>query len=272
MYQRELDIAIDLARQASDIAMEIYARDFSHVEKANDAGPVTEADLRINEFLVNALREAFPEDAVIGEESPAEELASSARRRWIIDPIDGTKDFLQKNGEFSVMIGLAVDGRAELGVVAVPAHRQIYAGAPGHGAFMLDEHGTRTTLRVNTAIAAQDATIVNSRNHPDATIDFIRDEIGITREYRHGSVGCKVAHISEGRADLYVNLSGKCHWWDVAGPEAIVREAGGVVLTLEGGELRYTGTSTRIAEPFFASNAAISEAVMGAAKRALASH
>ena len=270
MFQRELEVAIELARQAMDIAMEIYARDFSHYEKAGDAGPVTEADLRINTFLVGALREAFPEDAVIGEESPIEELESSARRRWIIDPIDGTKDFLQKNGEFSIMIGLAVDGRAELGVVAIPAHRQIYAGAPGHGAFMLNETGERTELRVNAEIDPKDATIVNSRNHPDPTIDAIRDAIGIVREYRHGSVGCKVAHISDGRADLYVNLSGKCHWWDVAGPEAIVRQAGGVVLTLAGEELRYRGNATRIQEPFFASNRAISAAVMEAAERALA--
>lgn len=269
MYQRELDIAIELARQSAEIAMEIYARDFSFSQKENDAGPVTEADLRINEFLVNALREAFPEDAVIGEESPAEELASSARRRWIIDPIDGTKDFLQKNGEFSVMIGLAVDGRAELGVVAVPAHQQIYAGAPGHGAFMIAADGTRTPLQVNTKIAPKDATIVNSRNHPDATIDYIRDAIGITKEYRHGSVGCKVAHISDGRADLYVNLSGKCHWWDVCGPEAIVREAGGVVLSIDGKELRYQGDSTQVTEAFFASNSAIHEAVIKAAAQAL---
>lgn len=269
MYARELEVAIDLARQAAVIAMEIYARDFSHTEKANDAGPVTEADLRINEFLVDALRQAFPDDAVIGEESPQEELASSARRRWIIDPIDGTKDFLQKNGEFSVMIGLAVEGRAELGVVAVPAHGQIYAGATGHGAFMLNAEGEKTTLAVNAAIAAKDATIVNSRNHPDATIDFVRDALGITNEYRHGSVGCKVAHISDGRADLYMNLSGKCHWWDVCGPEAIVREAGGVVLTLDGQELRYLGDSTRVAQPFFASNRAIVEDVIDAAKRAL---
>jgi len=269
MYQRELEVAIDLARQSAAIAMEIYARDFDFSQKDNDAGPVTEADLRINEFLVNALREAFPDDAVIGEESPVEELASNARRRWIIDPIDGTKDFLLKNGEFSVMIGLAVEGRAELGVVAVPAHNQIYAGAPGHGAFMIDADGKRTTLQVNTKIAAKDATIVNSRNHPDATIDFIRDEIGITKEYRHGSVGCKVAHISDGRADLYVNLSGRCHWWDVCGPEAIVREAGGVVLTIDGKELRYQGDSTLVTEAFFASNSAIKDDVIAAAKRAL---
>lgn len=270
MYERELEVAIDLARQSAAIAMEIYARDFDVSQKAGDAGPVTEADLRINEFLVNALRKAFPEDAVIGEESPIEELASDARRRWIIDPIDGTKDFLQKNGEFSVMIGLAVDGRAELGVVAIPAHDQIYVGAPGHGAYMLNGDGERVDLQVNTEIEGKDATIVNSRNHPDSTIDFIRDEIGITREYRHGSVGCKVAHISDGRADLYINLSGKCHWWDVAGPEAIVRQAGGVVLTLSGEELRYEGDSTQISEPFFASNSAIQETVIASAKRALA--
>lgn len=270
MYQRELEVAIDLARQSAEIAMEIYARDFEFSEKDNDAGPVTEADLRINAFLVGALRAAFPEDAVIGEESPIEELASDARRRWIIDPIDGTKDFLQKNGEFSVMIGLAVDGRAELGVVAIPATGQIYVGAPGHGAFRIDADGTRVTLQVNTEMHARDATIVNSRNHPDATIDSIRDALGITNEYRHGSVGCKVAHISDGRADLYVNLSGRCHWWDVVGPEAIVRQAGGVVLTLSGEELRYEGDSTRVAAPFFASNAAIRESVISAAARALA--
>lgn len=269
MYRHEMKIAIELAKQASAIAMEIYGRDFVFEEKANDGGPVTEADLRINEFLTQKLQEAFPNDAVIGEESDLTKVKPDVHRRWIIDPIDGTKDFLQKNGEFSVMIGLAVDARAELGVVAVPAHSQIYCGAPGMGAFMIDKNERHTELYADPALLLENATIVNSRNHPDPTIDKIRDALGITNEYRHGSVGCKVAHISDGRADLYINLSGRCHWWDVCGPEAIVRQAGGVLLDIEGHELRYEGTDTVVHQPFFAANRVLKDAVIAAAKYAL---
>lgn len=266
MYRHEMQTAIELAREASAIAMEIYARDFDYEEKANDGGPVTEADLRINEFLTQKLSEAFPNDAVIGEESDLSKIKADVHRRWIIDPIDGTKDFLQKNGEFSVMIGLAVEGRAELGVVAEPANNKIYGGAPGMGAFVIDEKGRHKELFIDPAVLVENATIVNSRNHPDPTIDQIRDALGITKEYRHGSVGCKVAHISDGRADLYINLSGRCHWWDVCGPEAIVRQAGGVLVDLQGKELRYEGTDTTVHQPFFAANRVLKDAVIAAGK------
>lgn len=269
MYQKEMRIAIELAREASAIAMEIYGRDFDYEEKSDDGGPVTEADLRINEFLTTRLSEAFPDDAVIGEESDLSKIQSNVHRRWIIDPIDGTKDFLLKNGEFSVMIGLAVDGRAELGVVAEPAYDRVYCGAPGMGAFVLDKDNRQTELYVDISMPLEKATLVNSRNHPDPTIDKIRDALGITNEYQHGSVGCKIARIADGSADLYVNLSGRCHWWDVCGPEAIMRQAAGVLLTIDGKELRYEGTDTLVRESFFAANAAIKDAVIAAAKHAL---
>src|SRR5690625_5848797 len=110
MYRHEMKIAIELAKQASAIAMEIYGRDFVFEEKANDGGPVTEADLRINEFLTQKLSEAFPEDAVIGDESDLTKDKPDVHRRWIIDPIDVNKDFLKKKVEVSVMIGVDFDG------------------------------------------------------------------------------------------------------------------------------------------------------------------
>lgn len=268
MYRNELHTAIELARQASAIAMEIYGRDFEFHEKANDAGPVTEADLRINEFLTTELKKSFASDAVIGEESKKAAQGGPVHRRWIIDPIDGTKDFLKKNGEFSVMIGLAVDGRAELGVVAVPAEGKIYAGAPGYGAFVIDAQEHHTQLD-RPATELSEATIVNSRSHPDPTIDTIQQIMGVPNAYRHGSIGCKLAHIAEGRADLYINLSGRCHWWDVCGPEAIVRQARGVVLTTSGEELRYEGTDTTVRVPFFAANAGLKDATILAVRAAL---
>lgn len=269
MYRHELETATRLAREASRIALEVYNRDFTWTNKADDAGPVTEADKRVNAFLVEALSEAFPDDEVIGEESVAQGIDLNASRLWIIDPIDGTKDFLRKNGEWSIMIGLAVDGRSEVGVVYQAEGDRLYAGAKGIGATVSVGGGAPQPLKVSESTDATQATLVNSRSHPDPTIDKVRDALGITNEYKHGSVGCKLAHISEGRADLYMNLSGKCHMWDTCGPEALIRAAGGVLLTLDGEELRYGGTDTQVHAPFFASTSALADAVIAASKRAL---
>ena len=264
MFERELQTALELIQRAGAIAMEVYRRDFAWQDKSDDRGPVTEADRRVNEFLVDALRRAFPGDAVVGEES-VDAVDLNAERLWIIDPVDGTKDFLRKNDEWSIMIGLSVGGEAVVGAVAQTPLDRIYVGSPDDGAWLL-HGGTKTRLAVSTDADPRAATIVNSRSHPDPTIDGIRDRLGISREYRHGSVGCKLAHISERRADLYVNLSGKCHLWDVCGPEALIRAAGGVVTDLNGARIPYSGSDTQVHQAFLATTPALLPAVLDAAR------
>lgn len=261
-FDRELKLVRQLLRQAGEIALDVYARDFSAEEKA-DRSPVTEADKRVNAFLCERLEAEFPGDLVVGEESEFEGGVPASGRSWFVDPIDGTKDFILKNGEWSVMAGLVVDGTARVGVVYEPAVDRMYYAATGHGAWRVvgDE-----TVRLERAAGkpVADATIVNSRNHPDARVQKVVQRLGITKQFAHGSVGCKLARIAEGEADAYFNFSGRCYMWDTCGPEVIIREAGGDLVDFEGRQLTYAGPTTRVPVPFFACTSAVLDPVRDA--------
>ena len=247
--EAERDLAIRLAYAAGEIALEVYSREFTPSEKA-DRSPVTEADERINEFLVEQLSSAFPEDLVVGEES---DLSGeiNAHRAWFVDPVDGTKDFIKKNGEWSIMIGLAIDGAASLGVVFEPAFGRLYWAVSGEGAYERRD-GQDVPLRVTEESDPAKATIVMSRSHPDARILKVVEALGVANQYSHGSVGCKLADIAEGRADMYFNFSGRCSMWDTCGPEVIIREAGGDMVGFDGERIEYRGATALVAVPFVA--------------------
>lgn len=247
--EAERDLAIRLAYAAGEIALEVYGREFTPSEKA-DKSPVTEADQRINDFLVEQLSAAFPNDLVVGEESDLGESVD-AERAWFVDPIDGTKDFIKKNGEWSVMIGLAVQGVASLGVVFEPAFGRLYHAVAGGGAFERRD-GTDTAMHVNTETDPAKATVVMSRSHPDPRITKVVEALHIANHYAHGSVGCKLADIAEGRADMYFNFSGRCSMWDTCGPEVIIREAGGDMVGFDGERIVYGGDSALVRQPFVA--------------------
>ncbi len=242
--QRELDIAMDLAREAGRIVLEVYATRFAVVHKADDAGPVTEADRRANDFIVSGLRSAFPGDGVVAEESADVSDAARAGRCWFVDPVDGTAEFVEKNGMFAVHIGLAIDGHATLGVVFGPVSDKLYAGVVNHGAF-LEQHGQRRPLQVAPPPATQDMRLVVSRSHRSKQTDRIRAVLGITRVSEMGSVGLKCGLIAEGGADLYLHPSARSYRWDSCAPEAVLRGAGGVLTDFAGQPYRYDGDELR---------------------------
>lgn len=261
-FKAEIELAIELALQGGVVALEVYNREFTADEKA-DRSPVTEADRRVNDLICPALEAAFPDDLVIGEESGFSGEIPATGRSWFVDPIDGTKDFILKNGEWSIMIGLCVDGRAVAGVVYEPTHGRFYFAAEGEGAWCRQPGEPDQRLTAKSKPVA-DAIIVNSRNHPDPRIQLIADRLGITEQFPHGSIGCKLARIAEGTADLYFNFSGRCHMWDACAAELIIREAGGDLIGVEGERIVYAGNTTRLTEPFFATTGAVRESVTSA--------
>ena len=135
MYERERDTAIEIARRAGAAVLELYAKQI-HVEYKHAKEPVTEADLASNEVIVSALRASFPDDAILSEEAKDSDERLAASRVWVIDPIDGTKEYIDRNGQFAIMIGLAVDGEAVVGVVFQPVTGRLWAaaGLPGAAA------------------------------------------------------------------------------------------------------------------------------------------
>jgi 3'(2'), 5'-bisphosphate nucleotidase len=242
MLDRELVEAVKLAREAGRILLEMYATEFG-VEMKGDSDPVTEADRRVNAFLSARLREAFPTDRIIAEESARAEVRR-AGRCWFVDPLDGTKEFIAKNGEFAVMIGLAIDGEAALGVVYQPTSDRLWRGVVGDGAFV--EHGDKTWVLKPTD-AADPATmrLVVSRSHRSAATDALVRRLGIAHEIVSGSVGIKVGMVAERKADLYVHLSDRSSVWDACAPDAILRAAGGSFTDLAGRSIDYSAGELR---------------------------
>ena len=238
MLDRELVEAVKLAREAGAILLDIYRTDFA-VEMKGESDPVTEADRRVNAFLVSRIREAFPSDGIVAEESNTES-AGGEGRTWYIDPLDGTKEFIAKNGEFSVMIGLAIEGEAKLGVVYKPTEGKLYRGVVGDGAFY--EIGDKTyLLKVTDTTDTSQHRLVVSRSHRPPQTDALMAKLGITQERACGSVGLKIGLIGERAADLYVHLSDKTGAWDACGPDAILRAAGGNFSDLAGRPMKYEG-------------------------------
>ena len=266
MLEVELETAARLARDAGAILMEIYARDFEVAYKdegETKTNPVTEADTRANAFIVAGLKEAFPDDGVVAEETADQSDAARGGRCWFVDPLDGTKEFIKKNGEFAVMIGLAIDGEARLGIVFQPAKDKLYGGVVDQEAW-LEEDGARRDLRVSAKPSPSELRLVTSRSHRSANVDALVNKLGITDELASGSVGLKIGLIAEQTVDLYVNVSSKTQAWDACGPEAIVRAAGGRFTRLDGQPYRYDRTNMANVAGLLACNGAAFDAVLPA--------
>jgi 3'(2'), 5'-bisphosphate nucleotidase len=256
----ELSIATSAARAAGVAAMRFYGT-ATATAKA-DASPVTAADHAANDVIVATLREAFPGDAILSEESADSAARLSARRVWIVDPLDGTKEFLAQNGEFSIMVGLAIDGEAVAGVVYLPAIDLMYAGARGEGAWV-EREGQRKPLRRGAADPAA-LRLVGSRSHADPLVARLQEALGITDVSPCGSVGVKCTRIAHDERDLYLHPVPYLKEWDTCAPEAILREAGGSVTDCRGEPLRYNKRDPRQPHGIMACAPGVFEAAMGA--------
>ncbi len=266
MLKPELTEVIRIARGAGTILMDVYATDFSVAYKAK-SDPVTEADTRANEYIVDELRRAFPGDGIVAEESEDQSDGLEARRCWYVDPVDGTKEFVARNGEFAVMLGLAIDGEAKLGVVFQPVTDKLYAGIVGEGA-TLEQHGNRQEIRVSEVADPRSLKLVVSRSHRNRAVGRVVHELGISGETQIGSVGLKAGLIAERAADLYLHISDKSSAWDACGPEAVLRAAGGRFTDLAGDPYHYGGADMRNRTGILACNAVAYDAVLPVAKRA----
>jgi len=181
---------------------------------------------------------------VVAEESVAAGKVPDVRggRFFLVDPLDGTKEFIARNGEFSVMVGLAERGGALLGAVYQPAVGRLYLGDVTRGAWLVQDPGTpselRTTLRISNS-SGQPLRLIRSRSHPDPALADLESRLAPVEVVISGSVGIKCARIARGEADLYVHPVPFLKEWDTCAPEAVLRGAGGVVTDCSGGPLRY---------------------------------
>jgi 3'(2'), 5'-bisphosphate nucleotidase len=266
MLSREIAEASRIARHAGAILMDIYRTDFDVAYKAED-DPVTEADTKANAYIVGELEKAFPEDGIVAEETEDESDALKGGRCWYVDPLDGTKEFVARNGEFSVMLGLAIDGVATAGVVYEPENDKLYSGVVNDGAF-LEDGGERRALRVSDVADPSRLKLVVSRSHRNRAVAEVVARLGITEEANRGSVGLKAGLIAEQKADFYVHISDRSSRWDACAPEALLKAAGGCFTDLAGNPYRYGGTDMRNRAGILACNAAAYEAVLPVVREA----
>jgi 3'(2'), 5'-bisphosphate nucleotidase len=228
---------VDIARVAGDEILEIYDAGFDIFEK-EDLSPLTSADLASHRYIVAALEQLTPDWHLMSEESSeiSWETRKSWTRYWMIDPLDGTKEFIKRNGEFTVNIALIQDHKPVLGVVHVPVTGTTYYGASDVGAFCMQ--GNDEPRRIHTRPAPQkDLIVVGSRSHKSPRLQQYLDALG---EHQLTSMGSslKFCLVAEGKADLYPRM-GPTSEWDTAAAQAVVEAAGGAVTYTNNEPLQY---------------------------------
>lgn len=258
---QELTVAIALAREAGALVTALRRGGLDVDRKLGDE-PVTQADREADARIVAGLRAAFPGDAVLSEEAPDDGSRLERPRVWMVDPIDGTKDFIRGEAGFATMIGLVDGDRPALGVVYQPLGDRLYFAVRGQGAFMQEGAAEPVRLHVSDVRSPADIRMVASKSHRDEVIDRVRDELGITDELNVGSVGLKLGLIARGERDLYVNPAGHSKLWDACGPEVILVEAGGRLTDARGALLDYRGTDVRNLRGLIASNGHLHDEVV----------
>jgi 3'(2'), 5'-bisphosphate nucleotidase len=271
---REAQVAMQLALQAGDLVRGFWGTDLT-VDKKKGDEPVTIADHQANDLLVAGLRQAFPGDAILSEEIPDDGSRLNNRRVWMVDPIDGTRDFIAGDTGFAVMVGLAIDGRPRVGVLVMPASRESFLGVVGlggdHQAWKQSGSGERQPLRTTELAAPPGIRLVASKTHRTRDVDHFRRALAIEDEVNVGSVGLKVAMVADARRDLYVYPGSRTKLWDTCGPEAVLVAAGGRLTDVNGQPLDYTQPDLQNARGIVASNGPLHDLVIQALQPLVAS-
>ncbi len=267
----ELETMVAIAREASKRVRDWLGsgQPLEAQEKASGE-PVTALDRALNAFIREQIEQRLSGRVVGEEDEPGQRRADAASGRiYYVDPIDGTAELLAGNGEFAVMIGLAVAGRAEAGVVALPVDNTILAGRVGQRAIVERSDGERRLIGVSARNSFTEARALVSRSHRPAIIDKLRQRLGLGKVIPCGSAGVKVARIALGEADLYVHAGHGLASWDCCAPEAILTAAGGRMTTLDGAPLRYSPGVDKLAGGLLASNGVLHIGALSAVPWAL---
>jgi 3'(2'), 5'-bisphosphate nucleotidase len=235
------------AREAAEVVMRIYGEEDVGAELKGPSDPVTRADKEANALILARLARDLPGIPIVAEESDPSAFAGFEKspRALFVDPVDGTRDFIAKNGEFCVMIGLAEEGRATVGVVLCPAFRGVrrtYVAAEGSGAFVLEEDGARTPLQIGRATDLAACRCAVSRFHRSKSVDACLARLACKEIVPVGSSGIKGVLVASGDVAIYAHPSrGLVKLWDACAPDAIVRAAGGIYTDGTGAPFDYRG-------------------------------
>lgn len=237
---REIEVALELAIAAGEVVL--AKRGKASVKQKAGGEPVTEADLAANHLIVDGLQAKFPGDFVLSEELAADPKRLQASRVWIVDPIDGTREYIDGTADFAVQIGLAIDGVTVAGVVNQVAQHRLFWATQGGGAFLDDpRRSDRRTRRLSVTSTADphEMKLTVSRWHRSKKHEAIQKVLRPKAVVPAGSIGVKMGLVAMGAVDCYLHPSNKTAEWDTSAPDVILREAGGVVTDFFGAPLLY---------------------------------
>ncbi|WP_018869661.1 3'(2'),5'-bisphosphate nucleotidase CysQ [Thioalkalivibrio sp. ALgr3] len=243
-----------VAEDAGRAILEIYETRFAVTEK-DDRSPLTEADLAAHRVISDGLREIAPQWPVLSEEG--QDIPFATRQDWdtywLIDPLDGTREFVKRSGEFTVNIALIHNHEPVLGVVWCPVLQRLYAGQIDGEAFRRDADGPRTSIHVSTPRSPEETVrVAGSRSHGAERLNAVLERLGPHELVSLGS-SMKLCLVAEGSADIYPRL-GPTSEWDTAAAHAVVRAAGGRVTDLDGNDLRYNTRDSLLNPEFLVCN------------------
>jgi len=230
----EIQFAIEAAIEAGKVVMEVYDRTLSSSIKS-DNQPITEADVKSNQIIQKIISNSG--HPILSEESVDDKKRLDSKKIWIIDPLDGTSDFIKKTGEFTIMISLVEDHIPILGIIYWPTKSTLYLAQKGQGAFKYD-NGAWSKLSVSNVSELEKCKAVGSRHHISEIEQNLIKHLNLSQFTSKGS-SLKVADISSGNAELYFTTTNKIKQWDTCASYCLITEAGGKMTDMFGNDLKY---------------------------------
>ena len=239
MYERELSVALNAVNSVRELILDIYNSDDLGVEIKEDNSPVTKADKAADKKIREVLSGAFPLYSFLTEESLDDKTRLKNDYVWIVDPIDGTKDFVAKNGEFTVNIGLSYKHRAVLGVILIPVTGEIYYGVEGMGAFYLKDKNC-VPIKIHVNDKAKDLTALTSNfHHNEHETEMLKKYSNVITKVMPAGSTLKGCLIASGKAEYHYRYSSNTKEWDTCAVQVLVEQAGGYLLKFDGSPIRY---------------------------------
>ncbi len=255
MTSVDVEQLLGILREAADLINDVYAERFD-VEYKAPGDPVTAADRRANELICHRLAELYPGAPVVAEESDAGSYADYRSRPLVffVDPLDGTREFVRRNGEFVTMLGVLAGERASVGVIVQPTTGEAGIGIPGQGAWRVAKDGQRSPIRVTSTDALAGARLVASRSGDPNRYAAIQRRLGVAAITPLGSAGMKGLAVARGEAEAYVTPEYGGHRWDACALDALVTAAGGRFTDAHGSPIDYRSQSLENDRGLLASN------------------
>ena len=241
IIQEDINGLLSVVENANSAIMEIYNNNSAIVEIKEDNSPLTQADIASHHIITKALAELFPSIPVISEEgSETENLEIVGQSTyWIIDPLDGTQDFVNRTGDFCIAIGLVADGRPIFGLVSAPTMDTVYYGGPLMGSYK--KVGNAEAEQIHTSLLNPHVVAISRSHTSEVTEQYIRDNYPGATLKKLGSMLKQVA-LAEGKLDIYPVIDQKLNLWDVAAGQAIIEGAGGSLRRFDGASINWNET------------------------------